>query len=1444
MAQCKLTPHEFIQNAFSPLIAAMCSPLVDQACQKNNLSFVEMIQPFCKLNTEAHFREPSGGVIPVRNLRITVLDVNARPPQPTLARKFLNESVSFASSERNYPINIGDQTVEIPASAPWFEAWRETFLQVQFPSDHEFTKHFLGCMLVVSSAENNPLDMLVHMGQQLQQLQNVTPAKLPKWFCPDVLRYYVLLHDVSGSASEKAEVVFDKMKTTYGANSCYLLQINSRVAGHKEDLSHLPDPWCQFLTRQHDSQDASDHDSSPRTPAEVGGVTGMPSCVSADVSCDSASPTEVIKSGSALEVAQEAGENSPVPVTHHPLSPDADVRDCVVVNSDEKLQNEVLSPPCHINDNVWAGHSSAGTNSSAVQHGNCLSASDLERLRLFAQDFCLKSLLPFVEKQIQLLSDIISNKKGVSRSLFSATKRWFGTNKPGTPGANIPVNAVIYSTDSPELQLRRLGDLCFMFGHYTLAFQAYHSAKRDFSADQAWLYYAGALEMAALSAFMQGEPTRKAQEYMEESISTYLNSCKMPQFATRATLLSTECLKGRSLYGEAAKQFIRMTSEDSDLRSALLLEQASYCFLKSTRPRMARKYAFHIVLAGHRFSKAGQRKHSLRCYKQAYQIYENRNWSLAEDHIHFTIGRQAAYLKQISDASLSFSKLLTPASKQSAPQQSAFLREYLTIQQQLMAEKCNMLDNLTVLPLPVVDNDSIKVLLGSLTSTPSSESALVYATGVKFEDDQFDNRRWSKLEETLVTEAQGSLPMIFRPTLQLFSNETVNTSKPIGIVGEPIHVRIILTNPLHIPLPLLNVHLLWKFKNGEREVNNESSRSTKHAEIETQCIDAVVVKPDSDEEVILSIIPNCVGELNITGVAYHLTNTAIQQLPEQTTNNAPSIITIPGKQVFSVRCPRAKITKDKGSQDVSDKRLEINIVTSAPCLQVSFQNLSSEMLCGEMQKVNMRFKNIGSAALSNLYLTSSIPELISCTGYPVCDTGQGTSPEVIKISLPGGQLAPGQKHVESMWLRAPDYRGITNLEIMFYYENNNTKCIPRYRLVRHSWEITVLGSVQCMSVATHSCVASTEESNQVLNVALQVKNVNQVHDPILTEVSVSQVSLVSKTWQLCGKIAVPKGVKLQAQESVHFVFSACRQRHGSERAELFSDLSIEDHVDNITSASESPYVDFYNRHRARVISNTAADETAEVSRSSVASQLDNDDTSSLEEALNINATLILRWQIEIKNGKGTKRMALGQHHLILEKIAVSSVSPADDPKVPLPSEIEGPLRMFAPDDSSYKSVTSEKYPNIDVLQRLVVHNIRHSPKVCHDFSVSRLCFVPVQLQLQNCSDTSLVIRVNVSESRSSSSSKNKLYSPHSSSTFHWVGLAGSCTELSPHDSTSVSLCAVVTGPGTFDLGSSVEVWCRACGAPEADNVAQVWRVESAVVVDNMPVVPTSDTKIL
>lgn len=74
--------------------------------------------------------------------------------------------------------------------------------------------------------------------------------------------------------------------------------------------------------------------------------------------------------------------------------------------------------------------------------------------------------------------------------------------------------------------MRRLGDLCFMFGAYNNAFQAYHAVKKDFHNDGAWLYYAGALEMTALSAFMIGQDIKKAQEYTEEGVITYLHTCR------------------------------------------------------------------------------------------------------------------------------------------------------------------------------------------------------------------------------------------------------------------------------------------------------------------------------------------------------------------------------------------------------------------------------------------------------------------------------------------------------------------------------------------------------------------------------------------------------------------------------------------------------------------------------------------------------------------------------------------------------------------------------------------------------------------------------------------------------------------------------------------------------------------------------------------------------
>ena len=52
MSQSKQTAEEFIQSTFSPHVAVLCSPDAELLCQKNNLTFQQLIQPFCRLSSE------------------------------------------------------------------------------------------------------------------------------------------------------------------------------------------------------------------------------------------------------------------------------------------------------------------------------------------------------------------------------------------------------------------------------------------------------------------------------------------------------------------------------------------------------------------------------------------------------------------------------------------------------------------------------------------------------------------------------------------------------------------------------------------------------------------------------------------------------------------------------------------------------------------------------------------------------------------------------------------------------------------------------------------------------------------------------------------------------------------------------------------------------------------------------------------------------------------------------------------------------------------------------------------------------------------------------------------------------------------------------------------------------------------------------------------------
>ncbi|VDP17290.1 unnamed protein product [Soboliphyme baturini] len=190
------------------------------------------------------------------------------------------------------------------------------------------------------------------------------------------------------------------------------------------------------------------------------------------------------------------------------------------------------------------------------------------------------------------------------------------------------VQEMTFALESWEMQMRRLADLAFMFQLYDFAFQLYHTLRKEFSTQQAWLYYAGACEAASLCIFLLGAAAFRPypSHYMEGAVSTYANTARRPWLAARAGFFSSSALCAQGAWGDAADQLIKMTSSD-DLKSSLFLEEAARCFYNCG---MIRKAALHFVLAGHRFSKAGLRHYTVYCYKAASALYQDRGWRLAE----------------------------------------------------------------------------------------------------------------------------------------------------------------------------------------------------------------------------------------------------------------------------------------------------------------------------------------------------------------------------------------------------------------------------------------------------------------------------------------------------------------------------------------------------------------------------------------------------------------------------------------------------------------------------------------------------------------------------------------------------------------------------------------------------------------------------------------------
>jgi hypothetical protein len=186
-------------NGLFPLVALLTSDAVEAAAQKNNLAFADLLAPFCA--TSISIKDPTGVQISTK-LRIDLRDVQKSGYllSLTVLPSVLHEAILSASSETKENEDI------------WTSAFRDTFMYWFEPSEVDFLKSYLCCMFVISAEDANPLGELNRL-TQLQHLQqhgssatsSFGPAHCtaPKWFLPNILKFYVILQDVSLGNEQK-----------------------------------------------------------------------------------------------------------------------------------------------------------------------------------------------------------------------------------------------------------------------------------------------------------------------------------------------------------------------------------------------------------------------------------------------------------------------------------------------------------------------------------------------------------------------------------------------------------------------------------------------------------------------------------------------------------------------------------------------------------------------------------------------------------------------------------------------------------------------------------------------------------------------------------------------------------------------------------------------------------------------------------------------------------------------------------------------------------------------------------------------------------------------------------------------------------------------------------------------------------------------------------------
>ncbi|KAG7602444.1 TRAPP III complex Trs85 [Arabidopsis thaliana x Arabidopsis arenosa] len=816
--------------------------------------------------------------------------------------------------------------------------------------------------------------------------------------------------------------------------------------------------------------------------------------------------------------------------------------------------------------NPWASFKSSV---SADKLGCALTGDDIVEIKDLMQEFASRHIIPYMEQKVRELNQQISaTRKGLKNQFKNFLwRKGKDDNLDATKGS-------MYTYSSTESQIRILGDYAFMLHDYELALSSYRLIYTDYNIDKAWKHYAGVQEMRGLAYFISDQP-KKDSECMENAFSTYMKLGKSGfQNATRCGLWWAEMLKARDQHKEAASVYFRICGEEP-LHAAVMLEQASYCFML-TKPAMLHKYGFHLVLSGDHYKNSNQVNHAIRTYKSAISVYKSTTWSHIKDHLYFHIGQWYAIVGMHDVAVRNMLKVLD-CGYQSKATQEIFLRDFFDI-----VKKTGMKHEVVGLQLPILNMSSLQVIYEDHRTYASQASALV------------EESIWQSLEDDIIPSLNSGKSNWLELQSKLLPKKYKESN--VCVAGESVKLDLEFRNPLLISTSITSVSLICELtaNSDDLKLDNEPSGSslspeisTEHNQVTTSGFSSFTLSEvdftlggGEKKLVRLTVTPSEEGILKIVGVRWELSG---------------SIVGVHYFQSVSVKTKAAR-GRRKNKLTPTDA-LKFLVIKSLPRLEGSIDHLPEKLYAGDLRYLVLELRNKSDSPTKNLKMKISHPRFVSpgnheeelTTEFPDClkkgDEHNFVQRETNRTSsvfaFPQDVSLQGDRSLRwPLWLRAA-IPGTISLYFTIYYEMENVSSM-KYRTLRMHYNLQVLPCLQTSFKITPS-------PSRLQDFLVRMDIVNRAKSDCF---QIHQLSTVGCRWgisllQPVDTILPSKSLLAGQALSCFFMIKDCR-KSGTEDEETTSlppsqtdvKLYTQDDDEKLFDIVSSPLASFHESERS------------------------------------------------------------------------------------------------------------------------------------------------------------------------------------------------------------------------------------------------------------------------